>query len=109
MSDLIDRQAAIDAAHRAIFGFFNICDDDHESPMTYSELKLLELNKAITTRIRALPSAQPEIIRCKDCQYWTRTVGDDQWSLGDCNLFDKHLVMCNGFCSWAERKDDGTD
>ena len=58
MSDLIDRQAAIDAVHKSIFDFFDICDDDEESPMTYQDEKLLEINKAITLRIKQLPSAQ---------------------------------------------------
>jgi len=60
MSDLIDRQAAIDVVHRAIYDFFDICSDDDESPITYKDEKLLEINKAITTQICKLPSAQPE-------------------------------------------------
>ena len=60
MDDLISRQAAIDEIHRAIFEFFDICDDDEESPMTYKDKQLLKFNKAITTRLKSLPSAQPE-------------------------------------------------
>ena len=60
MDDLISRQAAIDAVHRAIFDFFDICSDDDESPITYKDEQLLEINKAITTQIRKVPSAQPE-------------------------------------------------
>lgn len=59
MNDLISRQAAIDAIHGAIFDFFDICDDDEESPMTYKDEQLLEINKAISGRIKRLPSAQP--------------------------------------------------
>ena len=58
MSDLINRQAAIDEVHGAIYEFFDICDDDEESPMTYNDEKLLELNKAITTRLKQLPSTE---------------------------------------------------
>jgi len=60
MSDLISRKTAIDAVHKSIFDFFDICDDDEESPMTYRDEQLLEINKAITTRIKALPSAQSD-------------------------------------------------
>ena len=60
MDDLISRQAAIEEVHGAIYEFFDICDDDEESPMTYKDEKLLEINKAISGRIKALPSAQPE-------------------------------------------------
>lgn len=58
MSDLISRQAAVDEVHGAIYEFFDICDDDEESPMTYKDEKLLELNKAITIRIKQLPPAE---------------------------------------------------
>ena len=60
MDDLISRQGAIDEVHEAIYEFFDICDDDEESPITYKDEKLLEINKAITTRIKQFPSAQPE-------------------------------------------------
>lgn len=59
MTDLISRQAAIEAVHKSIFDFFDICDDDEESSMTYKNELLLELNKAITTQIKAVASAQP--------------------------------------------------
>lgn len=63
MDDLISRQDAIDVVHKAIFDFFDICDDDddEESPLTYMDKKLLEVNKSISTQIKDLPSAQPEI------------------------------------------------
>lgn len=56
--DLISRQAAIQEAHKGIYDFFDIVEDDDESPMTYLDEKLLEVNKAITNRLRALPAAQ---------------------------------------------------
>lgn len=58
MNDLISRQAAIEAVHKSIFDFFDICDDDEELPMTYKDELLLELNKAITTQIKAVVSSQ---------------------------------------------------
>ena len=36
MRDLIDRRAAIDTLHREIYKFFDICEDDEESPITQS-------------------------------------------------------------------------
>lgn len=92
-SDTISRQAAIDTVHKSIFDFFDICDDDEESPMTYKDKQLLALNKAITTQIKALPSAQPEIIRCKDCLMH-----------GVCR-FEQGLGL-DGYCSQAERRTD---
>ena len=61
MADLIDRKSVIDVIHKAIFDFFDIVDDDDESPMTYKDEQLLTLNKAIVTKIKALPSAQPDV------------------------------------------------
>lgn len=63
VGNTIYRQAVIDTVHKSIFDFFDICDDDEESPMTYKDEQLLKLNKAITTRIKALPSAQPLDVR----------------------------------------------
>ena len=54
--ELIDRQAAIDAVHSAVFDFFDFAEDDSESPMTYHDEQLLSINKAITTKIKSLPS-----------------------------------------------------
>ena len=63
-----------------------------------------EYRKALKLAISALE--QPEIIRCKDCLHWVRTCGDNHWGLGDCDVFDKHLVMCEGYCAWAERMEE---
>lgn len=60
MQDLISRQAAIEAVHKTIYGFFGIVDDDSGEPFTKEEERFLVINKAITTRIKSLPSAQPE-------------------------------------------------
>ena len=58
MNDLISRQAAIEVVHKSIFDFFDICDDDEELPMTYKDELLLELNKAITTQIKAVETVE---------------------------------------------------
>ena len=71
MRELIDRQTAIDAVHRAIFDFFDICSDDDESPIMYNDERLLEINKAITKQMRELPSAEPESHYCRECK-WSR-------------------------------------
>ena len=94
MDDHISRKAAIDAVHKSILDFFDICDDDEESPMTYKDERLLEVNKVITTQIKAIPSAEPEIIRCKDCLIH-----------GVCR-FEQGLGL-DGYCSQAERRTDG--
>lgn len=50
----------------------------------------------------------PGIIRCNACKYWIQTVGRMQgYGLGKCDFHDANLVNCNGFCYWAERRNDG--
>lgn len=100
MADLIDRRAAIDALkeHRALF-----CDN---TPNTFSKLsyaeksRVDELDMAIATLIN-MPSAQPEIIRCKECKFYTEMRPD--LNTGICSLACRHLGG-DGFCSEAERK-----
>jgi len=132
MDDLISRQAAIDVVHRAIYDFFDICSDDDESPITYKDEKLLEINKAITAQICKLPSAQPEItlesaidylhsigwmqehdgiltesaqpeiIRCKDCKH---TLKENNGALVCCLTKMVGTTDPNWFCADGERKE----
>lgn len=97
MDRLISLQAAIDAADKIIERDTSGSNAVVNAMIAWSEY------------IRTLPSAQPEIIRCKDCRHWVRTCGDNQWGLGDCDVFDKRLVMCEGYCAWAERRSDEAD
>ena len=92
MDDLISRQAAIDAVR-------NYPDD------LISQLMAIE----------ALPSAQPEIIRCKDCRWWDK-YGDGthgycmaakhghwstHWEISIRRTYDG-----DWFCADAERSED---
>lgn len=83
MDDYINRQAPIEAAHREIFNFFDICEDDEESPITYMDERLLELNKAITVAITEIPSADVEQVRhgrwvgYPECLKYTNAYSDD--------------------------------
>ena len=55
-----------------------------------------------------MPSAQPEIIHCNSCKYWTQSTGKMKgYGLGRCDFHDADLATCNGFCYWAERRNDG--
>ena len=76
MNDLISRQAAIDAVSNMLRRKFGIGGD------------LAEITLA------GLPSAQPEIIRCKDCRF------NDGVAYCEMHYRD---VKGNDFCSWAER------
>ena len=83
MSNLIDRQAAIKAFEKDIMGGLN---------WDYI--------------LAHMPSAQPEIIRCKDCKYMTEHYDTDgnapYWT---CAEWDSGTDY-DGFCSYGERADE---
>lgn len=81
MSDLISR-AAIDAIGEV-------------HPLDYNA-------QAIKSRIERLPSAQPEIIRCKECKYSEHWYKDKRrcflWHEAGIDVFE------DGYCNYAERR-----
>ena len=103
--DLIERQAAIDALMDDIEPY-GLMDEDGNIESGVKDKDVLEM-------LRNLPSAQPEIIRCKDCRFWQ----DQKEGIVEVpicarpqNKHDNHpLVMIMGaddFCSRAERRDE---
>lgn len=48
---------------------------------------------------------QKELIRCKDCKYAKCIDQNDNW--WECS-HDKRVMHGDGFCSWAERRNDET-
>lgn len=99
MIDLIGRQAAIDALG--------------EEPEVYSGKDEYEqgLNNQWgydVNALKALPSAQQEIIRCKDCIYFDKYsdgIEKYQWD-GFCAFWARKTYE-NWYCSGAERRTDG--
>lgn len=87
MSDLIERQAAIDALSDG--ALVNYQAAGHNNGLV----------KAIDV-IKGLPSAQPEIVRCRECKHWEYDViFADGW----CR--EKHQGDPNWFCADGERKE----
>lgn len=91
-NDTVSRQAAIDAMGSMLRRKFGIGGD------------LAEITLA------GLPSAQPEIIRCKDCKYYqfadNRAFG---FPVKRCEWTGFEDVDDNDFCSRGERKTDELD
>lgn len=85
--DTISRQAAIDALQKEINKGIPPFDDVMGSIRCGVRLA--------RNIIEDLPSAQPEIIRCKDCKHWD---GVDTCDVIDAPVWD------NDFCSMAERR-----
>ena len=91
MGDLISRQAAIDRINK---------QREHLQPDIYPQDKIGDAAYRICAEfIERLSSAEPEIIRCKDCKY----------SSNDEYCHCSKVTWWNGendFCSRAERRTD---
>lgn len=96
MDELISRQAAIDAIGERPFACIESAYD-HEY-----EHGLQNQWERDMDAIKILPSAQPEIIKCKDCKH--REVEN-----GFCEGrgWPMQLVLDDGFCDKGERRTDG--
>lgn len=110
MSDLISRQAAIDA----------ICEDSTWlERQGCTEITMVERKQRDVDIIENLPTVQPnhnadvskmEIIRCKDCKHWNLQVGNVKGDgLGSCDFHNVNLVTGEGFCYWADMRGDSDD
>ena len=83
MSDLIDRQSALKAI-----------DEYEKLSMVSQTVRNMTSLKEI---VEKLPSAQPEIIRCKDCRW-------HNGKINQCNAQICASMYGDDFCSRAERK-----
>ena len=94
MDDLISRQAAIDAFRK-------------ELATGEQKGKYVTISSAITYLgakqiLEELPSAQPEITKCKDCKYHTHMWYCEAWN----NSPGFPAVSDDMFCSLAERREE---
>ena len=93
--DLISRQAAIDALKM----------DISIIPFAKAREYVRESIETIYNRLEELPPAQPEIIRCKDCKFYSPM--NRETKTGICNLIMHQNFGDNWFCAGAERRTDG--
>lgn len=87
MKDLIERQAAIEAVSKGCQewrGIFGRCEEN----------------------ILALPSAQPEIIRCRECKYAEVADKEDSQDGYTCQFHRGSIWFGGSYCSWAERREE---
>lgn len=90
MDDLISREAATE-------GFESV---------TWHDTRDADIAHDV---IGKLSSAQPEIIRCKDCRHWREGTSYSYcfklYAMGVLNAYD-HMVAEDDFCSKAERREE---
>ena len=96
---LIDADAALEAI-RTLQTYKLFSGDD-----------MILIDKAqVQTELMMLPSAQPEIIRCKDCKYWKDSDGVYRRGFdaeSKCPLNLKEVYEGTFYCGMAERREDG--
>lgn len=117
MDDPISRQAAIDALWKAMYEYedkakkqFQESEDLDVGDWIEHRVFVQNMNDIDRQTILNLPPAQPEIIRCKDCEHFhydmpyviqgLPVIGHevcDFWG-GGCKTAE------DGFCSYAERR-----
>lgn len=119
MTDLIDRQAAIDVvdsetvstnpehfkSSEKFIKFMNDVDIASFGKWQWSN----GFNTAlVATRVqlRKLPSAQPEIIRCRDCKYAEVADPEDSQDGYSCQFHRGSIWFSGSYCSWAERREE---
>ena len=82
MTDYIDRQAVIEEI-KSVYEWHDTVTEDR-----------------LISHMRHLPSAQPEVIRCKDCKHRT----EDGFCEG--RGWPMQLVSDDGFCDKGERSEE---
>ena len=91
MDDLISRQDAIKAVTYGALSSATL--------FGRSDAGMTALRETVRA-IKALPTAQPEIIRCRDCKHMQK---DEIFHQCWCN---GHEVKEDHFCGYAERRQD---
>lgn len=90
MADLIERQAAMEALDK----IFPV------DPMRNDYTQGIACGAALAKiYVEQLPSAQPEIIRCKDCKW-------HNGEINQCNAQICASMRGEDFCSRAERREE---
>jgi hypothetical protein len=118
-TDLIGRQAAIDAINEIIRMEHSLRPKVYVAKDAIKKLpsavnvpetnvgKILDTISRQPVELLPLPSVQPEIIRCKDCKYKDDGIDEDGIPFLKC-LHGRSYggTRINDFCSWAERREE---
>ena len=96
--DCVSRQAAIDVLREYIVD--NGMYDMDENVQGFND----GISCAIS-ELSVIPSAQPEIVRCKDCKYGSPN-GEYGCRVYHFKLYEKHEMNADDFCSRAERREE---
>ena len=100
MADLIDRQAVMKEIEKIRQGAL-MMDDTRRAGVIMNGMQFCE--EAVMNQ----PSAQPEIIRCKDCEHWRerKYLKTTKRYVHFCR-FNAIYTEADDYCSKAERRTD---
>ena len=110
MDDLISRQAAIDVTWfnpsytdplnvlTEVRDKIKVLPSTQPEPLEPEELDFVQPHKKVGVRLEI---GQPEIIRCKDCEHWSRESICDGFCSEDCMRHDEDF-----YCGYANRRTD---
>lgn len=105
-TDTISRQAAIEALDQ----IFDRCEEIEahlpEGDPDRTGYKMYPDYMTVWKYLHQLPFAQPEIIRCKDCKWWSN---DDYRECSNPNYDDGYVTPAGFYCGYAERRADESD
>ena len=99
MNDLISRQAAIRWVKTE-------CNPYGKPTLDF------ESGKKVIEHLKQMPSAQPEIVLCKDCKHWKDSDGVYRRGIGaesKCPVNIRAVYEGNFYCADAERRTDERD
>ena len=106
MSDLISRQAAIDALEKVAELYPWRVPGDRDSYSSYNEAWQDALNR-VENEIEALPSAQPTVHPQRTCVNCGRTANNGGWYADGgtrCPIEEHYALPKDGFCHLWEKR-----
>ena len=84
------REEALKIIHETIYRYFDVCDDDEETPMSDKDKLLLEINKSICNKIKEnWRMVQPEPLTDKEQRIFLVAMGREEKI---CEEVDKNYV-----------------
>ena len=100
MDDVISRKAAIDYCYQLI----NVEHQQGSDGMNYGQERVNQ-TETILHHLEMMPSAQPEIIRCRECKYWRehKYAKETKRYIPFCG-FNAIYTKSDDFCSKGKRR-----
>jgi len=111
--DCVSRQYAIELVKDVCDAIMSGCNSHYDSEVgdeVFDDIlevnAILTCNKEIRKALKGLPSAQPVVIRCRECKYAEVADSEDSQDGYTCQFHRGSIWFSGSYCSWAERRTD---